>query len=76
MANKSVIVILLGSLLLTGCASKEGLIQSLTPVCTALGAPLKYNPNNKNSPVHAGPALAKQIDQRDDVAENLHCPGY
>jgi hypothetical protein len=69
------IILFLTAFILLGCAN-QGALESLKPVCEALGDPIKYNPDNKNSPYHAGSKLADRIDQQDQVGANLNCNGY
>ena len=61
---------------LAGCLTDSGALQSLQPVCEALGPPIHYNGKNKNSDWHAGPNLANRLDQQYEVGTNLPCPGY
>ena len=68
-------LILLTTLTLAGCAG-PGTIQSLKPVCDALGDPIRYNPNNIHSKLHAGPDLVTVLEEKNDVGVNLHCKGY
>jgi hypothetical protein len=49
---------------------------STTPVCSALIGPIKYNSQKPNSKRFAGPALAPDLKQRNQVGEKLHCPQY
>ena len=62
-------------LLITGCAT-TGSVESLKPVCEALGPPHVYNAKNKNSPYHAGPVLATRLHRDNNVGSGLSCPGY
>lgn len=70
--------VVIASLMLAGCGPSAGAGPSisLTPVCDALGAPIRFNPHNKDSVWHAGSSLAKRIVQQDDVGANLRCKGY
>lgn len=67
--------ILLLALPLGGCLT-TGSVESLKPICDALGPPIVFNAKNKNSAYHAGPKLAPRLVQQDAVGENLPCPGY
>lgn len=68
------ILALLG--LLTGCATVPGPTASRTPVCDALVGPIKYNSTTRTSARFAGPALAPDLNQRNQVGINLRCPKY
>ena len=69
-------LILLMALPLGGCFFTAGTVESLKPVCDALGPPIHYNGKDKNSAWHAGPKLGGRLDQQYGVGENLSCPGY
>lgn len=64
--------------LLAGCAGQNVDLNPTrtAPVCDALVGPIKYNSANPKSPRHAGPALAPDLKQRNQVGENLGCPAY
>lgn len=64
------------ALVLASCATTEGLVDSLQPVCKAIGEPFVYNPNNKNSPYHAGSILVRRLAKQNRVGINLACPAY
>lgn len=68
-------IILSSLLLLAGCQT-TGQVQSLLPVCTALGAPIEYNSKNKDSDWHAGPKLAPRLAKQNRVGVNLACKAY
>lgn len=70
------VVLLLTALALASCAGQHGALESLRPVCEALGKPLKYNPNSNKGGWFAGKNLASAIDERDQTGANLSCPGY
>ena len=67
---------LLVALALGGCATTDGTVQGLAPVCDALVGPIRYNSTKVSSPRHAGPELAKDLKQRNQVGERLGCPEY
>lgn len=66
------------ALMLSGCAGTVELrpTQSSAPVCDALIGPIKYNSRNPKSRRHAGPDLAPDLKQRNQVGQNLGCPQY
>lgn len=68
-------VLILGALTLTGCATVRG-PSSITPICTALIGPIKYNTYVKSSKRYAGSALAPDLKQRNQVGQFLGCPKY
>ena len=68
--------LLLVSALLSGCATVNTRSASLTPVCKALIGPIHYNSKLKTSSRYAGPALAPDLAQRNQVGINLACPAY
>lgn len=72
------LVLILGILTLAGCADLKDKLAttSTTPVCSALIGPIKYNSQKPNSKRFAGPALAPDLKQRNQVGEKLHCPQY
>lgn len=73
------LVIGLGSiLLLSGCARDMSKLQttSTTPVCTALIGPIKYNTQKPASLRFAGPKLAPDLKQRNQVGQSLGCKQY
>jgi hypothetical protein len=59
-----------------GACVTTGTVDSLKPVCEALGPPIKYNSKNTHSAYHAGPKLAPRLAQQNAVGENLSCGGY
>lgn len=63
------------ALCLTGCIT-DGSTQSLKPVCEALVGPIHYTSSNIKKPDYAGPSLAPQLAVRNNVGQNLDCPGY
>jgi hypothetical protein len=64
-------------LLLSGCSSNEALRSvNSTPVCKALIGPIKYNSRDPKSRRHAGPDLAPDLKQRNQVGQSLHCAAY
>lgn len=65
-------------LLLAGCAGDMDKLKSTStvPVCKALVGPIKYNSQKLKSRRHAGPDLAQDLKQRNQVGEKLHCPAY
>lgn len=69
-------LILIAALALGGCATTEGTVQGLAPICDALIGPIKYNSTKITSARHAGPELAKDLKQRNQVGERLGCPAY
>ena len=68
--------VLLLTIPLGGCLLTDGSVQSLKPICDALGPPIMFNAKDKNSAYHAGPKLVPRLVQQDAVGENLPCPGY
>lgn len=64
--------------LLSGCAGRMPKLDttSTTPVCSALIGPIKYNSQKRTSARFAGPKLAPDLKQRNQVGENLNCPQY
>lgn len=64
------------AMLLSACAGPRGAVESLKPICDALGPPVEFNARDKDNAWHAGPALAPVLDERNRVGENLPCPGY
>lgn len=71
---------LLALLLLSGCSfgslDKFAKPTSTTPVCKALIGPIQYNSQKPESRRFAGPDLAPDLKQRNQVGEKLHCPQY
>lgn len=64
-------------LVLGGCATKAPLqTRTTTPVCNALIGPIEYNSQKPESRRFAGPDLAPDLKQRNQVGEQLHCPKY
>ena len=70
------VIVVIIALLLGGCATTKRTVESLTPVCKALGPPHVYNTHNFHSPYHAGPKLAPRLHRDNDVGTNLRCKGY
>jgi hypothetical protein len=66
------------ALLLAGCAGNLPDLNPThtAPVCDALVGPIKYNSTNPKSARHAGPRLAPDLKQRNQVGANLGCPAY
>lgn len=64
--------------LLAGCARDMSKLQttSTTPVCTALIGPIKYNTQKPASLRFAGPKLAPDLKQRNQVGQSLGCKQY
>lgn len=68
---------LASALLLTGCNTDQvGASVKPQPICKALVGPIKYNSKDVKSPRHAGPALAPDLKQRNQVGQQLGCPSY
>jgi hypothetical protein len=63
-------------LLLGGCATTDGALSIMAPVCQALIGPIHYTSHNAKSPRYAAAALAPDLAARNSVGERLHCPGY
>lgn len=61
--------------LLSGCVT-TGTLNTTTPVCRALVGPIKYNSTVTTSRRFAGPDLAPDLNQRNQVGRNLRCPQY
>lgn len=70
------IISVLLALALCGCATTDGTVQGLAPICDALIGPIKYNSTKVTSARHAGPDLAKDLKQRNQVGQRLGCPAY
>lgn len=70
--------LLLILLLMSGCTTVGDKLAttSTTPVCAAVIGPIKYNTQKPTSPRFAGPKLAPDLKQRNQVGEKLHCPQY
>lgn len=68
---------LIGSLalLLAGCQT-DGQVSAIKPICDAMIGPILYNSTNPKSRRHAGPDLAPDLKQRNQVGQNLNCPQY
>lgn len=75
-SHEKVIAAALVALTLASCAGPTGSTQSLKPVCKALEEPFEYDRTDKNSPIHAGPALAPRLAEHNRVGVNLDCPAY
>lgn len=71
------LVFLVGTML-SGCAGDLDKLRttSTTPVCTALIGPIKYNTQKRTSLRFAGPKLAPDLKQRNQVGQNLGCKQY
>jgi hypothetical protein len=62
---------------ISGCArGPKPSLGQITPVCTALIGPIKYNSTNPKSARHAGSALAPDLKQRNQVGRSLGCAAY
>lgn len=75
--RKFVILAAVG-LLLGGCnLAKYNLTRASVPaICQALIGPIKYNTYNRLSKRFAGYLLAMDLQQRNEVGHELHCPQY
>lgn len=74
---KIVAPILLILSLLSACATQTTVhINSISPVCSALIGPIRYNSTNQSSPRFAGRVLARDLHVRNAVGVNLRCPKY
>ena len=62
---------------LAGCVT-DGLmpLTTLTPICSALVGPIKYNTFKKLSLRYAGRVLAGDLHQRNEIGQRLGCPQY
>ena len=62
---------------LGGCVT-DGLmpISTMTPICSALVGPLKYNTFKKLSLRYAGRVLAGDLHQRNEIGQRLGCPNF
>jgi hypothetical protein len=76
MGPKRVLILLLGAVAVSGCATSGVTPNSLTPTCTALVGPIKYNTFVKTSGRYAGPLLAPDLKARNQVGQTLACPLY
>jgi hypothetical protein len=63
-------------LLLAGCASTNGQLTSLVPVCDALVGPIHYSSTTNKNGRFAGANLVPDLKTRNRVGINLKCPGY
>lgn len=72
-----VISVLALGLTLSGCfqATMQA-ARKTAPVCDALIGPIRYNSTVRTSARFAGPALAPDLNQRNQVGRNLRCPKY
>lgn len=68
-------IILILALGLTGCQTISG-SPSLRAVCTGLIGPIHYNSTKLTSRRHAGPDLALDLKERNQVGRELRCPNY
>lgn len=69
--------LILCAFLLGGCAGGSvKRFSSVEPVCTGLIGPIHYNSSNKASRRYAGPDLAPDLNQRNQVGIGLRCPKY
>lgn len=68
------ISIILALLMLTGCVTTGS--PSLKAVCDAMIGPIRYNTTVAKSPRHAGPVLALDLKERNQVGRELRCPNY
>lgn len=71
--------LIIGVLVLGGCT--EGSLTkfkptSTSPICKAVIGPIKYNSQKPASRRFAGPALAPDLKQRNQVGQQLGCPAY
>jgi hypothetical protein len=69
------LLVMLASLL-AGCASLPGPVSNVSPVCEALIGPIRYSSTNKSSTRYAGPQLAPDLKERNQVGQKLVCPQY
>ena len=76
MTARTISALILAAALLGGCTTTQGKVEGLAPVCEALIGPIKYNSTKTSSARHAGPELAKDLKQRNQVGERLRCPAY
>jgi hypothetical protein len=74
--SKKLIGMLFLALSLCGCATTGVPLNSLQPVCAALGSPIRYNSAKQNSDRYAGKALVPDLAQRNHIGINLGCPAY
>ena len=51
-------------------------VTTLTPICSALVGPLKYNTFKKLSLRYAGRVLAVDLHQRNEIGQRLGCPQF
>ena len=74
----AIIVILFAALFLAGCAGDMDKLRSTSaaPACKALIGPIKYNSTKPKSGRFAGPQLAPDLKQRNQVGQQLRCPQY
>jgi hypothetical protein len=77
MGPKGILILVVAGLALGGCAH-TGVrpTPTLTPACTALIGPIKYNTYVRTSRRYAGPDLAGDLKQRNQVGQFLGCPQY
>ena len=72
-----IVVLLFLGYLLAGCASfPPPATASTSPVCEALIGPIRYSSTSKTSRRYAGPDLAPDLKERNQVGKGLHCPQY
>lgn len=69
-------ILIAAVLALGGCAHTGVVSPSMSPTCTALIGPLKYNTYVKTSRRYAGRDLAADIHQRNQVGQFLGCPAF
>lgn len=73
---RSMIPLLLVSVLISGCVTDGTTPASIVPICNALIGPIKYNTYNKNSARYAALQLAPDLKRRNQVGQQLGCPSY
>lgn len=63
-------------LMLGGCAGGPKPAKTLAPTCAALIGPIHYNSHVPKSRRYAGPDLAPDLKERNQVGQYLGCPQY
>ena len=72
-----IVIALLALLILGGCQTTQvGKPVKPQAICKALVGPIKYNSTDPKSPRHAGPKLAPDLKQRNQIGQRLNCPQY
>ena len=61
---------------LTDCAGGPKPAKTLAPTCAALIGPIHYNSRVPKSRRYAGPDLAPDLKERNQVGQYLGCPQY